>query len=314
MSTGFPPLRAACALLALGLLGAGCKRSEQAEPAGREVAPYIEWCEVQGPARNPCLLSAARVTGDATACGRIKAGAPERTACRIAAARTSGRAEICRSLADRDLVLCAFTVVAEHFHPGACDVLENVNWQGGESRALCRALATGEVEACTGKGVGPELSKLCLRLAAVRLRDAAVCMRLGKDGNDLQRCAAAVVVARRAPQDCAAALPAGAGAVARRNCEVEAAIERGDFPPCFGDPGMCDRSLWVARPCDGTTGVWADDCHIHEAVFSTGPFGCGAVVDPKRRTLCGQLRDAQEGFLRRAHRADGGTAAPAPAR
>ena len=78
-------------------------------------------------------------------------------------------------------------------------------------------------------------------------------------------------------------------------------MAKGRFPPCFSDVALCERSLWVARPCDGTSGAWADDCLIHQAVFGTGPLGCGAVQDKKRRALCAQLRDAQEGYTLRAH-------------
>jgi len=38
-------------------------------------------------------------------------------------------------------------------------------------------------------------------------------------------------------------------------------------------------------------------------------LGCGAVQDKKRRALCGQLRDAQEGYVR-ARGQDAGVAGP----
>ena len=294
----------------MAALAAGCKREEEAAST-RAVAPYVQWCEAQGAARNGCLVSAARVTGDAAACAKLKTGAPERTACLMAAAQTTGRVEVCRPLSDRDLVLCALGVVAEHGRPAACDVLENVHWQGGATRALCTTVARGEAEACTPPASG-ELGELCLRFLALRRRDAALCSRLGKDGEDVQRCRTAVAVARGAPEACAAAFPAAPGGPAQHRCELEAAVAKGTLPPCFSDPALCERSLWVPHPCEGTSGTWADDCRVHQAVFGTGPFGCGAVQDKARRALCGQLRDAQEGYTLRALGADAGTRAPPP--
>jgi hypothetical protein len=284
------------ALLLLVLLAPGCKR-EEAEPPGKAVAPYVQWCEAQGAARSSCLVSAARVSGDASACAKLKAGAPERTACLAAAAKTSGRVEVCRPLADRDLVLCAFGVAAENGKASTCEVLEAVHWQGGGTRALCAAVARGDGEACTAGKADAELSALCLHFAALRRKDAGACAALGKDTAAVQRCSAAVAVAKGTPEACAAVFGGTEGAGQHR-CEVQAAITKGTFPPCFGEPSACERSLWVARPCEGTSGTWADDCLMHQAVFGTGALGCGAVQDKKRRALCGQLRDAQEGFLR----------------
>ncbi len=311
MSTGHSlGLRATSALLAVAVFGPGCKREEELS-ATRAVAPYVQWCEAQGTARNGCLVSAARVTGDAAACAKLKSGAPERTACLLAAAKTSGRVDVCRPLSDRDLVLCALGVAAEHGRSSACDVLENVHWQGGATRALCNAVARGEAEACTPPGTG-ELGELCLRFLALRRRDAGLCTRLGKDAEDVQRCSAAVAVARAAPEACAAAFSRASSGPGQRRCELEALVAKGTFPPCFSDSALCERSLWVPRPCEGTSGPWADDCHIHQAVFGTGPLGCGAVLDPKRRALCAQLRDAQEGYTLRAQGADAGPAPPVP--
>jgi len=214
----------ASALLALAVLGPGCKREEEAGST-RAVAPYVEWCEAQGAARNGCLVSAARVTGDAAACAKLKSGAPERTACLLAAAKTSGRVDVCRPLSDRDLVLCALGVAAEHGRSSACDVLENVHWQGGATRALCAAVARGEAEACTPPGTG-ELGELCLRFLALRRRDASVCTRLGKDAEDVQRCTAAVAVASGAPEACAAAFSGAPGGSGQRRCELEAGMAK----------------------------------------------------------------------------------------
>jgi hypothetical protein len=288
--------RATGALLLLALSGPGCKR-EEAEAPGKAVAPYVQWCESQGAARSSCLVSAARISGDASACARLKAGAPERTDCLLAAAKTSGRVEACRPLADRDLVLCAFGVAAENGRASTCEVLQTVHWQGGATRALCAAVARGDGEACTAEKTDAELSALCLRFAALRRKDASACAALGKDKAAVQRCAAAVAVAKGTPEACAAVF-AGTDGPAQHRCEVQAAVTKGTLPPCFGDVGACERSLWVARPCEGTSGTWADDCLIHQAIFGTGPMGCGAVQDKKRRALCGQLRDAQEGFVR----------------
>lgn len=304
----FLRLRLLCPLLGVALLPAGCKREEEVS-ATRAVAPYVTWCEAQGAARNSCLVSAARVTGDAAACAKLKSGAPERTACLLAAARTSGRVDVCRPLADRDLVLCALGVVAEHGHASACDALESVHWQGGATKALCAAVARGEAEACTPPGTG-ELGELCLRFLALRRRDASLCSRLGKDVEEVQRCTVAVAVARGAPEACLKAFAVAPAGAAEHRCELDAAVAKGTFPPCFSDPALCERSLWVARPCEGTSGTWADDCHIHQAVFGTGPFGCGAVQDKTRRALCAQLRDAQEGYTRA--QADAGAVAPPP--
>jgi hypothetical protein len=273
------------------------------------VAPYVQWCETQGTARNGCLVSAARVTGDAAACAKLKSGAPERTACLLAAAKTSGLVDVCRPLADRDLVLCALGVAAEHGRASACDVLESVHWQGDGTHALCAAVARGEPGACTPALTG-ELGALCVQFLALRRRDATLCAQLGKDSADVQRCAAAVAVARAAPEACAAVFSAAPGSPGQHRCELEAAVAKGTLSPCFSDLGLCERSLWVPRPCEGTSGTWADDCHIHQAVFGTGPFGCGAVRDGTRRALCAQLRDAQEGYTR-ARGADAGTP-PAP--
>jgi hypothetical protein len=296
------------AWLVLAALGLGCKR-EETEPIGKAVAPYVQWCEAQGAARGNCLVSAAHVSGDASACGKLKAGAPEHTACLLAAAKTSGRVEACRPLSDRDLVLCTFGVVAENGRTSACEVLENVHWQGGATRALCAAVAQGDAEACTAQKADGELSALCLRFAALRRKDASLCTALGKDTASVQRCAAAVAVAKGTPEACAAVY-SGTDGPAQHRCEVQAAVTKGTSPPCFGDVAVCERTLWVARPCEGTSGSWGDDCLIHQAVFGTGAFGCGAVQDKKRRALCGQLRDAQEGYLR-ARGEDGGIPAPA---
>jgi hypothetical protein len=287
-------------LLALVVLAPGCKR-EDADAPTRELAPYVQWCEAQGAARNSCLVSAARVTGDAAACGKLKGGGPERAACLLAAAGTSGRVDVCRPLADKDFVLCAFSVAAESGRPTTCDALEDVHWQGGSARPLCAAVARGDVEACTLPGTNAELGALCLRFVALRRKDASLCAGLGKDSADVQRCAAAVAVAKGAPEACAAVFSSAPGGPGQRRCEQEAAVAKGRFPPCFSDVALCERSLWVARPCDGTSGAWADDCLIHQAVFGTGPLGCGAVQDKKRRALCAQLRDAQEGYTLRAH-------------
>jgi hypothetical protein len=310
--TGASQLRTAAALLALAALGAGCKRTEDEAPVTKLLAPYVRWCEAQGAARNSCLVSAARVTGDAGACARVKAGAPERTACLIAAAKTSGRVEACRALADHPLVLCALTVAAEQGRASACEALENVRWQAVATRPVCLSVARGAPEECLDPALGAELGRLCLRFAALRLKDASVCTRIRDEPAEAQRCAAAVAAARHAPSECAAAFAQGPripGGAPQRACEVEAEIARGHLPPCFSEPALCERSLWVARPCEGTTGAWADDCHIHQAVFATGPFGCGAVQDAKRRALCAELRDAQEGLNLQA-RPDAGAAAP----
>jgi hypothetical protein len=303
-------LHVTTALLLLALLAVGCKQKE-AEPTGKAVAPYVEWCEAQGAARNACLVSAAGVSGDASACAKLKTGAPERTACLLAAAKTSGRVEVCRPLADRDLVLCAFSVAAESGRTSACELLEDVHWQGGATRGLCASVAQGDAAACAAEKTDAELSALCLRFVARRKKDATVCQALGKDTAAVQRCAAAVAVANGTPEACAAVF-SRTDEAAQHRCEVQAAVTKGTLPPCFGDVAVCERSLWVARPCEGTSGSWADDCLIHQAVFSAGPLGCGAVVDKKRRALCGRLREAQEGFVR-ARDADAGTA-PAPPR
>jgi hypothetical protein len=289
------------------LASTGCKREPEGGPT-RAVAPYVEWCEAQGSARNSCLVSAARVSGDAAACAKLKGGAPERAACLTAAARTSGRSDVCRPLADRDLVLCALGVASENGRTSVCDVLEDVHWQGGGARALCTAIAKGELTACAPPPPG-ELGELCQHFLALRRRDAALCATLGKDS--AQRCAVAVAVARGAPEACAAVFAAAPGGPERRRCEVEAAVAKGTLSPCFSDVSLCERSLWVARPCEGASGTWADDCHMHEAVFGTGPFGCGAVRDGTRRALCAQLRDAQEGFTR-ARVVDAGTVLAPP--
>jgi hypothetical protein len=291
--------------LALLALAPGCKR-EEADAPTRELAPYVQWCDAQGAARNGCLVSAARVTGDASACGKLKGGAPERGACLMAAAKTSGRVDVCRPLADRDLVQCALGVAAENGRTSTCEVLENVHWQGGGTSSVCAAVAHGEAAACAASGTNPELSALCLRFVALRRRDASVCAGLGKDGAAIQRCAAAVAVAKGTPEACAAVFSAAPGGPGQHRCEQEAAVTKGRFPPCFGDAALCERFLWVPTPCEGTTGAWADDCLMHQAVFGTGPLGCGAVQDKKRRALCGQLRDAQEGYTLRAR--DAGTA------
>ena len=290
-------------MLALAcLFAAGCRRGEEAPPPlAKEVAPFLRWCEEQGPARSACLVAAARVTGDAAACARIKAAAADRTACLLAAARTAGRIDACRALADRELVRCAFTLAAEQERGSVCDVLGDVHWQGGGAESLCRGVARGDPGAC-GPEVTPGLGPLCLEALAVRLRDPGPCGRLGKDAPELPRCIGAVAVARRLPAECAVL-----GAGARRRCEVEVEIARGRFPPCFGDPSACDRSLWTDRPCEGSSGDWADDCRIHQAVFGTGPYGCGVVQDSKRRALCGELRDAEEGLTRKGRAADAGS-------
>ncbi len=297
---------------ALLTLGPGCKREEAPSPAERAVAPYVQWCEAQGAARNSCLVSAARVTGDAAACAKLKGAGADRSACLQAAARTAGRVEACRSLADRELVQCVLGVAAETGRASACEALDNVHWQGGGTRAVCEAVARGKPDACPGLEVG-ELAAWCLRDVALRLRDAGLCTRLGKDVQDVRRCGVAVAVARRAPLECAAIFSATPDASAQHRCEVDAAVAAGHFPPCFGDVALCERFLWVPRPCEGTKGAWADDCLMHQAVFSTGPFGCGAVHDVHRRSLCAQLRDAQEGYLLRARGTDAGAPA-SPAR
>lgn len=284
--------------MALAVLCAGCKREEPESPAGRAVAPYVQWCEAQGAARSSCLVSAARVSGDAAACAKLPSGALERTACLMAAAKTSGRAEVCRPLADRDLVQCAFGVAAKSGRASACEVLQDVHWQGGATYGLCASVAEGKAEACTAPGTPAQLAELCLRFVALRSRDAAVCTRLGKDAVAVQHCAVAVAVEKGTPEACAAAFSAAADAAAQHRCEVQAAVARGAFPPCFADVALCERSLWVPRPCEGASGAWADDCLIHQAVFGTGALGCGAVADKKRRALCGRLRDAQEGYVR----------------
>jgi hypothetical protein len=310
--TGASQLRTAAALLALAALSSGCKRRESELPPTKLLAPYLRWCELQGAARSTCLVSAARVTGDAAACARLKRGAPERTACLTAAARTSGRVDACRALADRPLLLCALTVAAVQGRASACEALENVRWQGVATRPVCLSVAGGASQDCLDAALGPELGKLCLRFAALRLKDASLCSRLKDEPAEAQRCAAAVAVARHAPLECAGAFaqsPPLAGGPTQRACEVEADIARGRLPPCFSEAGLCERSLWVARPCEGTSGAWADDCRIHQAVFSTGPFGCGGVQDAKRRALCGELRDVQEG-LNLLNRPDAGTAPP----
>ena len=306
MPLAFSPRWTAGALAALLCLGPGCKRDEEGPPPlTKEVGPFLRWCEAQPEARNPCLVSAARLTGDPAACGRIKPGAPDRTACLTAAARTSGRVDACRPLADRDLVLCALTVAAEQGRTSACDALEGVHWQGGAPKAVCLAVARGSAEACSGGGLSPDLRRLCLGTLPLRLRDPAACAELGKDTPDAHRCLAAVAVARRTAAECASL-----GAAARRGCEVEVEIARGRYPPCFGEPSACERTLWVEHPCEGTSGTWADDCRIHQAVFGTAPYGCGVVQDAKRRALCGELRDAQEGLTLRVRGADAG---PRPA-
>lgn len=277
---------------------------------GKAVAPYVQWCEAQGAARGNCLVSAARVSGDASACAKLKSGAPERTSCLLAAAKTSGQVEVCRPLADRDLVLCAFGVVAENGRPSACELLETVHWQGGATRALCAAVARGDGEACTAGKADGELAALCVRFAALRRRDASVCAALGKDMAAVRQCAVAVAVAKGTPEACAA-LFSGTDGQAQHRCEVQAAVTKGTYPPCFGDVTACERSLWVARPCEGTSGSWGEDCLIHQAVFGTGALGCGSVQDKKRRALCGQLRDAQEGFVR-GRGQDAGASAPPP--
>src|SRR5450631_2145513 len=277
------------------MLATGCTR-EESEAPGKAVAPYVQWCEAQGTARGGCLVSAARVSGDASACSKLKGGA-EHTACLLAAAKTSGRVEVCRPLADRDLVLCAFAVAAKNGGDSACAALENVHWEGGATHDLCTSVAQGEATGCTSAGTTAELSELCLRFVALRRRDSSVCASLGKDAPAARRCAAAVAVEKGVPDACGPIF-SGTDGAAQHRCEVQAAITKGTFPPCFGDPAVCERSLWVARACEGTSGAWADDCLIHQAVFGTGPLGCGAVLDKKRRALCGQLRDAQEGFVR----------------
>jgi hypothetical protein len=223
----------------------------------------------------------------------------------MAAAKTSGRADVCRPLADRDLVQCTFGVAAKSGRASACEVLEDVHWQGGATRALCASVAEGKAEACTIPGTPAQLAELCLRFVALRNRDAAVCACLSKDVGAFQRCAVAVAVEKGMPEACAAAFSAAADAPGQHRCEVQAAVAKGAFPPCFSDAALCERSLWVPRPCEGATGAWADDCLIHQAVFGTGPLGCGAVADKKRRALCGKLRDAQEGYVR-AQAADAG--------
>ncbi|MGO9830857.1 MAG: hypothetical protein ACLPJH_12020 [Myxococcaceae bacterium] len=303
-----PP--AASALAALLLLGAGCKREEPTSAAERALAPYLKWCDAQGAARNSCLVSAARVTGDAAACSKVKGAGPERTACLVAAAVASGQSLPCRALADRELVQCALSVAAETGHASACDVLQNVHWQGGSTQALCAAVARGELAGCPRLDGGGELASWCLRYVALRRRDASACAQLGKDTAEVQRCGAAVAVARHAPLECAAAYASSPAGPAQHRCEVEAQVALGRFPPCFSDPALCERFLWVPRPCEGVPAAWADSCLMHQAVFSTGPFGCGAVADSKRRALCAQLRDAQEGYLLRAKGADAGPASP----
>lgn len=288
-------------LASLLCLGAGCKREPPPPPLDKEVGPFLRWCDAQGAARNPCLVSAARLTGDAAACARIKPGAPERTSCLIAAARTAGRVDGCRPLADRDLVACALAVAAEQGRASACEPLEGVHWQGGSAGVVCLSVARGTADACTGGELGPDLRRMCQAALAVRLRDPAACAGLGKDTVDTQRCLSAVAVARRATVECAVL-----GSAARRGCEVEVEIARGRYPPCFGEPSACERTLWVDRPCEGTSGLWADDCHIHQAVFGTAPYGCGVVQNAQRRTLCGELRDAQEGLTLRVRGADAG--------
>jgi hypothetical protein len=290
-------LRTAVVAALLAVLGTGCKREEADSPVGRAVAPYVQWCEAQGAARNGCFVSAARVSGDAAACAKLKGGAPERAACLMAAANTSGRADVCRPLADRDLVLCAFGVAAMGGRASACEVLEDVHWQGGATRAVCVSVAEGKASACTAPGMNAELSELCLRFVALRSRDPGPCKLLGKDAAAVQRCAAAVAV-EKGPEACAAVFSSPSDGTALHRCEVQAKVAKGTLPPCFADVALCERTLWVARPCEGTTGPWADDCLIHQAVFGTGPLGCGAVQDKKRRALCGQLRDAQEGYDR----------------
>lgn len=306
------PLRWAGALTALAVFCTGCKREEPESPVGRAVAPYVQWCEAQGAARGSCLVSAARVSGDAAACAKLPSGALERTACLMAAAKTSGRADVCRPLADRDLVQCAFGVAAKTGRASACEVLEEVHWQGGATRGLCASVAEGKAEACTTPGTDAQLTGLCLRFVALRTRDAAVCTRLSKDALAVQRCAVAVAVEKGTPEACASVFSAAPDGPAQHRCEVQAAVAKGAFPPCFADVALCERSLWVPRPCEGASGIWADDCLIHQAVFGTGPLGCGAVADKKRRALCGQLRDAQEGYVR-AQAADAGLL-PLPAR
>ncbi len=302
-------LPAACAVAAL-LLASGCKREEATSSADRALAPYLKWCDAQGPARNSCLVSAARVTGDAAACSKLKGAGAERTACVVAAATASGQAAPCRVLADRELVQCALSVAAETGHASACDVLQNVHWQGGGTQASCAAVAAGEPAACPRLDGGGELASWCLRYVALRRRDAAVCAQLGRDSAEVQRCGAAVAVARHAPLECASVYAASPAGPAQHHCEVEAQVAQGRLPPCFGDRALCERFLWVPRPCEGAPASWADTCLMHQAVFSTGPFGCGAVADSQRRALCAQLRDAQEGYLRRARGADAGGASP----
>src|SRR5208283_1703149 len=105
------------------------------------------------------------------------------------------------------------------------------------------------------------------------------CAQFGKDSPDAQGCAAAVAVGRHAPQLCAAIYASAPDGPAQRQCQVAAAVADGQFPPCFSDRALCERYLWVPRPCEGVPASWADTCLMHQAVFSTGPFGCGAVVD-----------------------------------
>jgi hypothetical protein len=291
----------------------GCKREEPAGPT-RAVEPYLQWCESQGTARGACLVSAATVSGDAAACAKLKVGAPERTACLLAAARTSGQVEACKTLSDRDSVICVFGAAAETGRLSSCEVLENIHWQGGATRALCTAVARGDAEACTALNPQPELGALCVKFAALRRKDAALCNQLGKDVASVQACAVAVAVARGAPEACGKAFAAAPDTPAQRRCELDASVVKGVFPPCFSDPDRCRSFLWVPRPCQGALGNWADDCQIHQAVFGTGPFGCGAVKDGERRALCAQLRDAQEGYTLAKSRAAGTEDKPAGGR
>ena len=113
----------------------------------RALAPYLQWCEAQGAARNSCLVSAARVTRDAAACGKLKGAAAERTACLVAAATASGQTAPCRALADRELVQCVLAVAAETGQLSACEALDNVHWQGG-GKGSCLAVARGEPADC----------------------------------------------------------------------------------------------------------------------------------------------------------------------
>ena len=271
----------------------------------KAVAPFLHWCEMQAAAKASCLLSAARVTGNAGACTQLKGS--ERTSCLLAAAIASGQTLPCRTLPDREMVQCTLAVAAETRRDSACEALANVRWQGGGSKALCLSVARGEVAGCPSLATGGELASWCVRDVALAKRDASVCTKFGDATEEAQRCAVAVAVARRAPQDCAPIFSPAPPGAAQHHCEVDAAVAAGQFPPCLGDPALCERYLWVPRPCEGAPAAWADACLLHQAVFSTGPFGCGAVADKKRRALCAQLRDAEEGYLVRTRGADAGT-------